>query len=485
MVEHTPEAQQIPPELLDEFRVFLAKRNRTQQGARRRRNPEDGSYYANRINLPIKGLCIFRNSQVQSENWYMRFYLGGKRYKTLCLQTVDKTLAQERAIEEWRKIQNQVEAGGSVIQKDINKSIDDYIRIIQEDVETGKTKKHTLLGKISTLKKLKEFLIDFKFPKDVPSNHFQGYVKWRRTQGWNQYHVKNPKPPGDATINKEFSDFNRFWKDYLIPKGYYRQEIKFPFIKIKRGYYDEKNIPFTDGDWIKLVYYLRTWTRCADNPKKSTFYRFVFGEFLKVLANSGMRPHEALLLRWGDITLKERGATSSQRQKDTNGRSDTRKELIVEIHVSPETKTGKRLVISPAGVYFRRLRDHYRKSGHTCKKDEFIFRNVGSKNQHRDEYVGKPLSLANLRRLWYELMEELNLENHYTIYSCRSFYINQKLELGIPPHIVAKNVGHTVETMEKHYEDIGIRKLTDLLVNQKRKKLSDADFLTFDMELDA
>jgi hypothetical protein len=38
--------------------------------------------------------------------------------------------------------------------------------------------------------------------------------------------------------------------------------------------------------------------------------------------------------------------------------------------------------------------------------------------------------------------------------------------------------------MEKHYENIGIRKLTDLLVNQKRKKLGDADFLTFDMELD-
>ena len=79
-----------------------------------------------------------------------------------------------------------------------------------------------------------------------------------------------------------------------------------------------------------------------------------------------------------------------------------------------------------------------------------------------------------------QLMESNEIYNLF-----RSFYINQKLELGIPPHIVAKNVGHTVETMEKHYENIGIRKLTDLLVNQKRKKLSDADFLTFDMELDS
>jgi len=199
-----------------------------------------------------------------------------------------------------------------------------------------------------------------------------------------------------------------------------------------------------------------------------------------------MRPHEALLLRWGDITLKEREiknwSTESEHKKHS---LEIRKELIVEVQVSPETKTGKRLVISPAGVYFRRLRDHYRKQGFTCKRDEYIFRNVGTRNQHKDKFDGNPLSLNNLRRLWYELTEELDLENHYTIYSCRSFYINQKLELGIPPHIVAKNVGHTVETMEKHYENIGIRKLTDLLVNQKRKKLSDADFLTFDMELDS
>jgi len=415
----------------------------------------------------------------------MRFYLGNKRYKTLCLQTSDQSLAQARAIEEWRKIQNQLETGGSVIQKGINKCIDDYIRSVESEVEIGKTRKHTLFGKKSSMKKLKEFLVELKFPKDIPSDYFEGYLKWRRTQGWSRYHSKNPKPPGDATINKELSDFNRFWKDYLIPKGYYRREIKFPFIKIKRGYYDEKNIPFTDNDWIRLVYYLRTWTRCADNLRKDTFYRYVFGEFLKILANSGMRPHEALLLRWGDITLKEREITTWRTKADGEEKiAETSKELIVEIQISPETKTGKRLVISPAGVYFRRVRDHYRKNGHTCKRDEYIFRNIGTKNQHKDKYAGNALSLANLRRLWYELMDELQLENHYTIYSCRSFYINQKLELGIPPHIVAKNVGHTVETMERHYEDIGIRKLTDLLVNQKRKKLDGADFLTFDMELD-
>jgi len=140
----------------------------------------------------------------------MRFYLGNKRYKTICLQTVDQSVAQELAIGEWRKILNQLDAGGTVIQKNINKCIDDYIGIIEDQVVTGKTRKHTLLGKKSSMKKLKEFPDDVKFPKDITSDTFQGYLKWRHTQGWSKYHNKNPKPPGDATINKELSDFNRF-----------------------------------------------------------------------------------------------------------------------------------------------------------------------------------------------------------------------------------------------------------------------------------
>ena len=143
----TKQAEQIPPELLEEFKEFLSKRERVGTRTQTPRRPANESYYKDRVDLPIKGLCIFRNSQVQSGNWYMRFYLGGRRYKTVCLRTIDQALAQERAIEEWRTIQNQLEAGGSIVQKDIKRCIDEYIKSIEDDVNTGKTKKHTLLGK--------------------------------------------------------------------------------------------------------------------------------------------------------------------------------------------------------------------------------------------------------------------------------------------------------------------------------------------------
>ena len=64
-----------------------------------------------------------------------------------------------------------------------------------------------------------------------------------------------------------------------------------------------------------------------------------------------------------------------------------------------------------------------------------------------------------MRTLWYELINDLQVDEDvhftkaYTVYSCRSFFINQRLEMGVKPNYVAKLVGHSIKTMEKHYEN--------------------------------
>ena len=68
------------------------------------------------------------------------------------------------------------------------------------------------------------------------------------------------------------------------------------------------------------------------------------------------------------------------------------------------------------------------------------------------------------------------------MHSCRAYYINKRLELGVKPVFVAKLVGHSIKTMEKHYENIQLRQLTPQLVNVRRKKSEEDDFLTYDMD---
>ena len=105
------------------------------------------------------------------------------------------------------------------------------------------------------------------------------------------------------------------------------------------------------------------------------------------------------------------------------------------------------------------------------------------------DFVGKAISTDHFRKLWYELIEDIKVDkdvefqNHYTIYSCRSFFINQRLGMGVAPHIVAKLVGHSVATLTRHYENIQLKQLEPELVEVRKKRLEEADFQTYDLQL--
>ena len=71
----------------------------------------------------------------------------------------------------------------------------------------------------------------------------------------------------------------------------------------------------------------------------------------------------------------------------------------------------------------------------------------------------------------------------YTLYSCRAFFINQRLEVGVAPMHVAKLVGHQIRTMEKHYENIQLLNLEPELVKVTRDNLEENDFQTFDIDM--
>ena len=78
------------------------------------------------------------------------------------------------------------------------------------------------------------------------------------------------------------------------------KDIEYPFMKVDYKKFVEKNPSFSDEDWRHVVMYLRTWIRkettSTGKKRKNKFYRLVFAEFIKILANSGMRVHESLLL---------------------------------------------------------------------------------------------------------------------------------------------------------------------------------------------
>ena len=76
----------------------------------------------------------------------------------------------------------------------------------------------------------------------------------------------------------------------------------------------------------------------------------------------------------------------------------------------------------------------------------------------------------------------IEFDENYTLHSCRAYYINKRLELGVSPVIVAELVGHSIKTMERHYKRIRLRQLESEVVNVRRKQLEDNEFQTFDLD---
>ena len=125
-------------------------------------------YYQERIEI-IKGLILFRHKQMKSDVWYMRFYVGDKKYKTLSLRTSDKEVARGRALDRWRQLTNHLEQGGEVFEKTTMESLDQYLVHLDELLESQQYKKHTINGKKTSLKKLRVFLEPYGKPSEIPA----------------------------------------------------------------------------------------------------------------------------------------------------------------------------------------------------------------------------------------------------------------------------------------------------------------------------
>jgi integrase len=178
-----------------------------------------------------------------------------------------------------------------------------------------------------------------------------------------------------------------------------------------------------------------------------------------------------------------------KRRYEVDSMGKDREYVIEEISVSPDTKTGTRLVICPAGVYFRQIWTIYKQEEDRVPKDsEFILRNIGTVQSRADHFAGEPLTDTFLRKLWNECKQEfqqdkgIEFDKNYTFHSCRAYLINTRLELGVPVSIVADLAGHTIKTMDMHYKNHKLRKMNHESVKVKRKSLKENDFLTFDMD---
>jgi integrase len=268
---------------------------------------------------------------------------------------------------------------------------------------------------------------------------FEEYWIYRKNNSF-----KNGKPfvPSNNTMRKECTLLNVMFS-YAFERGYLVKELK-----IKRPAEDKnsRRPTFNKSEWRRLTDGMRR--RIKESFGSAKRDRFYLQQFVLILANSGMRIGELRNLTWNDISRE---------------RYDDEERLVLQV----SGKTGERQVVCNKGVeaYFERIYDYQKEELNAHPSvDRFIF-------SHPD---GKPIQ--SMRKGFDNLLSDLKLTSDSkgkkrTLYSLRHTYATFRLSEETSPYLLARNMGTSVEMLEKHYGQV-INKLVALEITKTRSRHS-------------
>ena len=430
-----------------------------------------GSHVEEEYLVPNKLLlCKLRNKR--TNYWYCRVYAGNKKYVYRSLKTEDKAIARDRAYEKWMEVRDQINKTGSASPKTIRFFCDKWIKR-QAARQAGGNLSHSLY-------KSHRHLFDVYVPayaafkkwtyvKNIPLDGWIEYRQWRKEEGWKLIgtdkggNIRNGttkvrKPPKDSSINREVTMIQEWFKHMLVPE---RIAIASPVIeKTKVRRVDlTANPPFSPSDYTKIQRRFRKWSE--DKTSKSPEWRKVVYHFFLVCTNVGWRPDsEGLATKWSQLKVRKRIDQIPKSDEEGNVLSTAEKEVwVAHLDIwdrkNKEWREGNFL----GGEYFIRLKDLYL-SWH--KKDPESFHKPTSEDLiFLHPKTGKKINYNTLYNAYKEVLASLDLKEKYTFYSCRAFYVTERIKEGVDSYTVAKQTGHSLEVCRRHYERIKMDDMSD------------------------
>ena len=247
-----------------------------------------------------------------------------------------------------------------------------------------------------------------------------------------------------------------------------------PTVKLKDEDLDS-NPPIRDAqEWTTILKHLHRFVKNGQNDKRPRVLvsRTRFWTLLLLLKNSGLRPDEALALRWSDIEVQ-----NIHRDTSSGGEVDR---FVVHLRVLKSKTRALREVTANVAQPLARwkltlrewLRDYqpnFKYNGDVLKVDEkglpiipnncLVFA-IPEKNEW------KKAVYSTIWDQWSSLMElakddirgPLLSPHPYTLYSLRASRAQEMFELGVDPFLAAKQMGHKVDVMSQIYARMPSRK---------------------------
>ena len=414
----------------------------------------------------------------RSDYYYAKIKVGIKKYAYRSLKTDNKDLATEKAFDVYTDVINQVKKTGSSSPLTVRSLCNKWIKQKQDRYDGGNLSLSLMRAHRNVFTNFVPNYCDaqgWKAIKDIPQDGWIGYRKWRSEEGWKFVGLdENGKvrsgtnlmrrPPKGSTINREITMIQEWYRYMLVPEKLAASTPEIHKTKQKR---DEKtaNVPFTREDYTKIQRRFRKWANEKNLTRaQKSEWRVVVYNFFLCSASVGWRPDsEGLEMRWKDLKIRERQAELPNGGKKT--------EVIAHLDIWDRKNSRQRSGNFLGGEYFVRLKDFYEKlhkenpTWHKPNLNSFIF---------CDPSTGKRLNYNSVFNAYKKVLMSLGMKDtitnkdgstyekfRYSFYSCRSFYVNERLREGVEIFTVAKQTGHSVSVCEQFYAALQIQLRAD------------------------
>lgn len=397
-----------------------------------------------------EGLIIFKRTDVEHDKWQCRIKIPNQdRYKFKSLRTTDINEAKKKAFHHDSDIIFRIQHSIPIFERSFEQVAAEFSEFEKRRAASGQITMTRWKIINSYIKNhLTPYMGDTRIA-EIGDDEWDDYPRWRKEEGMNRppeqklvtnasggqkKTPKEPWPAKDGTIVHEMKVF-RSIMSFAAKKRYIAKDRvpdgELPKDKARRE-------AFTPEEYKQLYTYSReTWVPECQSQYHG-FYRTMAHNFMLVMTNTGMRSSEARNLRWRDMHI----------------RSNKQGQEFVFLNVRGKDKYRELVAPITVATYL----DRVRKISKATKSDDFIF-TTHDGTSATSLYGSLITSLLEASKLLYS-----STGSRRSTYCFRHTYATFRLMHGTDVYFLAKQMGTSVQMIEKHYGHITPSKNADAIL---------------------